>query len=432
METILIMIKCMGKRKEILMATKEEWVGLFETVVGRKPTADEFMAAKEGGFDPSQIMSIAGFHQNQADSTKATPGKNTEAVTPSKQPMGGVNSQIPSASQPATGTTKSSVDIGMVLAIVSLVLSLIFLLAAWLTPFAVTFLVLSVLNLIFAGVVLFLNLKKQGKLLSIVATAVAGIVLLSSLGALVFHNSQENQAAVDERKTSQKTDKDVADDSDNDDKSDGKDSKDAADDDKADSTDVNDYIDKNAKFDWTEKNFTALKFAGYDSKEGTSLKEIIKEHGKANDAEVSGNDLTLTYESGTGTNRKEARLRFEKQYDGRFILSSGSAYGISESVKVNNNYKSNWTKAEYDELAEGDSETGDGGSKWTDIQKKYGDPKDAFIHLSNYGNGFSKMLDVTYSDYDSDDSKLSYVALDFVEKDGEYYLVHKYSDQDND
>ncbi|WP_438835053.1 hypothetical protein [Streptococcus pluranimalium] len=46
------------------MATKEEWTGLFETVVGRKPTADEFMVAKEGGFAPSQIMSIAGFHQN--------------------------------------------------------------------------------------------------------------------------------------------------------------------------------------------------------------------------------------------------------------------------------------------------------------------------------------------------------------------------------
>ncbi|MFU2206561.1 hypothetical protein [Streptococcus pluranimalium] len=42
------------------------------------------------------------------------------------------------------------------------------------------------------------------------------------------------------------------------------------------------------------------------------------------------------------------------------------------------------------------------------------------------------MLDVTYSDYNSADSKLTYVSIDFVEKDGEYYLVHKYSDQDED
>ncbi|WP_218653561.1 hypothetical protein [Streptococcus pluranimalium] len=412
------------------MATKEEWTGLFETVVGRKPTADEFMAAKEGGFDPSQIMSIAGFHQNQTDSVETASANDKSVVvdkSQAKQPVGGVSSQIPSVNQTTSGTTKSSFDLGMILAIVSLVLSLVFLLAAWLTPFVVTFLVLSILNLIFAGVILFLNLKKPGKLLSIIATAIAGLVLLSSLGALIFHHSQEKQASIDEQKISQETDKDKETDSDEDDK----DSEDDADD-KADSTDVNDYIDKNAKFDWTEKNFSALKFAGYDNKEGTSLKEVIKDHGKANNAEVSGDDMTLTYESGSGVNRKETRLRFEKQYDGSFILTSGNAYGISETIKVNNNYKSNWTKEEYDKLSEGDRETGDGGAKWTDVQKKYGDPKDAFVHLSNYGDGISKMLDVTYSDYKSDDSKLTYVSLSFIEKDGEYYLVRKYSDQDEE
>lgn len=417
------------------MATKEEWTRLFETVVGRKPTAEEFMTAKEGGFEPSQIMSIAGFHQDQtggANDTSAK-GKVVGDDKPSvKQPAGDVSSQVPSTDQSVNGTTKSSPDFGMILAIVSLVLSLIFLLAAWLTPFAVTFLVLSVLNLIFAGVVLFLNFKKPGKLLAIIATAIAGIVLLSSLGALVFHRSQDNKATTDDQKISQKLEKDTDDDSDSDDKSDDKNKEDNADDGESDSTDVNDYIDKNASFDWTEKSFTSLKFAGYDNKEGTSLKEVIKKHGKANNAEISENDMTLTYEAGSGSKRKETRLRFEKQYDGRFILTSGNAYGISETVKVNYGYKSNWTKADYDKLTEGDRETGDGGSKWTDIQKKYGDPKDAFVHLSNYGDGVSKMLSVTYSDYDADDSKLTYVALDFAEKGGEYYLVHKYSDQDND
>ncbi|MGT2833295.1 hypothetical protein [Streptococcus halotolerans] len=400
------------------MATKEEWVRLFETVVGRKPTSDEFMAAKEGGFDPSQMLRIAGFHQGQGDSETATSVQNKRVeTTKSQQSVTDFDWQVPEASQVTNEPMQSAGKLGIILAIVSLVLSLSLLLAAWLTPFVVIFLVLSVLNLSFAGVVLFLNLKKSGKLLSIVATVVAGLVLLSSLGALMFHHYQEKQLAALDQRNSQEMNKDDA--LDHSDKGD-----------EADSTDVNDYIDKKASFAWTEKDFTALTFAGYDNKEGTSLKEIIKNHGKANDAEVSGNALTLTYKSGSGVNRKETRLRFEKQYDGRFILSSGSAYGISEAVKLNHNYKSNWTKAEYDKLMQGDYETGKGGSKWSHIQKKYGDPKDAFVHLSNYGDGVSKMLNVTYSDYDSEDGKLSYVTLDFIENDGEYYLVQKYSDQD--
>ncbi|MEQ9810254.1 hypothetical protein [Streptococcus jiangjianxini] len=397
------------------MATKEEWVRLFETVVGRKPRADEFRAAKEVGFDPSQILRIAGYHQDQSDATKATSVQNKEVET---EPVTGPGWQVPEASQATNETTQSTVKLGIILAIVSLVLSLGLLLAAWLTPLAVSFLVLSVLNLSFAGVLLFLNLKKPGKLLSIVAAVVAGLVLLSSLGALAFQQYQEKQLAVLDQKNSQEMSKDDA--LDHSDKGD-----------KADSTDVNDYIDKKAAFAWTEKDFTALTFAGYDNKEATSLKEIIKEHGKANDAEISGDALTLTYKSGSGVNRKETRLRFEKQYDGRFMLFSGSAYGISEAINLNHNYKSNWPKAEYDKLMLGDYETGKGGSKWSHIQKNYGDPKDAFVHLSNYGDGVSKMLDVTYSDYDSKDDKLSYVALDFIENDGEYYLVHKYSDQDD-
>ncbi|MGX7777195.1 hypothetical protein ACVV62_09040 [Streptococcus pluranimalium] len=92
------------------MATKEEWTGLFEIVVGRKPTVDEFMAAKEGGFDPSQIMSIAGFHQNQTDSVETAPANDKSVMVDkpqAKQPLGGVSSQIPSVNQTTSGTTRS-------------------------------------------------------------------------------------------------------------------------------------------------------------------------------------------------------------------------------------------------------------------------------------------------------------------------------------
>ena len=41
------------------MTTKEKWVELFEQVIGRKPTADEFLEGKCSDFDPKKIISIA-------------------------------------------------------------------------------------------------------------------------------------------------------------------------------------------------------------------------------------------------------------------------------------------------------------------------------------------------------------------------------------
>lgn len=42
------------------MATKERWTELFEDVVGRKPTPQEFMAGKQTDFSPKEIRRIAG------------------------------------------------------------------------------------------------------------------------------------------------------------------------------------------------------------------------------------------------------------------------------------------------------------------------------------------------------------------------------------
>ncbi|MDY3024119.1 MAG: hypothetical protein SOS23_02210 [Streptococcus hyovaginalis] len=412
------------------MAGKEEWVSLFETVIGRKPTSEEFMKAKEGDFDPSKIMEIAGYQKEQeipeASKSITVPLEETSGQLP--KATSGISSQIPSPQAVKTNQGLASrLDLVVILAALSLLFSLVILLAAWLTPLALTFLVLSILNLVFAGLVLFLSLKKPNQVLAIIATIVSALVLLSSLGALIFQNAQESQKQTDSPKTSQEDKKEVSDASD-----DEKSKEDTSDSDgKADSTDVNDYIDKSAKFDWTEKDFTDLTFSGYDNNNGTPLKDIIKDHGKASDAEISGNDMTLTYESGSGLNGKEVRLRFEKQYDNSFILYSGSAYGLSDAPKRNPNYQANWSKEDYDKLTEGDMDTGQGGNKWTDIQKQHGDPSDAYVSLANYGDGVSKTLMVTYSDYDSDDSKLTYVSLDFVENDGTYYLINKYSDQDD-
>ncbi len=48
-------------------------------------------------------------------------------------------------------------------------------------------------------------------------------------------------------------------------------------------------LTKNAKFDWNESKFKKLK-AGKDT-----VKSIVKTYGKASDAEVSGDELKLTY-----------------------------------------------------------------------------------------------------------------------------------------
>lgn len=42
---------------------KEKWIRLFEKVVGRKPTPDEFLKGQETDFDLKAIRQIAGLDQ---------------------------------------------------------------------------------------------------------------------------------------------------------------------------------------------------------------------------------------------------------------------------------------------------------------------------------------------------------------------------------
>lgn len=389
------------------MATKEEWLGLFEAVVGRKPTAKEYMAGKTCNFDPTQIIGIAGFYPKEMMSASS------QAISEGEEVMArGLFSE---------SHKTISAGFKMILTLLSLILSVALVVGVLVPPFLVIAVVFSIINLIAVAVSLFFNLKVSHKLFLIMATIVLGVVLLVSFTSKMFQNKASNQIQAPLSRFSRNLVSDNKDKKHSDNNSH-----------QPDSTDVNDYIAQNASFDWTEEEFSSLEFFSYKHKKGTPLKEIIKSHGKANNAEISGNDLTLTYQSTKGKDRKEVRLRFEKQYKDQFILTNGSAYGISEVVQTNRHYRSNWTSDGFAKLTEGDSETGQGGSKWSEIQKKYGKPKDAFIQLSHFGEGISKMLMVTYSDYDSKPAKLSYVALDFVFKNGEYYLIHKYSDEDND
>ncbi|HFU3985520.1 TPA: hypothetical protein ACGO2X_001822 [Streptococcus suis] len=65
------------------MATKEKWVELFEKVVGRKPTAEEFIKAKEVDFDSKQIKTIAGLPiEESQELVQETVEQVKEAVIP--------------------------------------------------------------------------------------------------------------------------------------------------------------------------------------------------------------------------------------------------------------------------------------------------------------------------------------------------------------
>ena len=278
---------------------------------------------------------------------------------------------------------------------------------AWFVSPAWVFIILTVLAVAVAVVSLVISLKSSKKLLSIIATGVAGLMLFVSIGGLIFQISQNASNNTSSSKTSKVADKD---DDDSDSKSDSK----------GDSTDVNDYIDKNAKFDWNESKFKKLK-AGKDT-----VKSIVKTYGKASDAEVSGDELKLTY---SGKDYGESvYLNFKKQYDGTFILSYASGSFPQDKVEADNSYKSDWTKEQYEALTEGDYSDPSNGTKLKDVIKDHPKASNADYTISTSREGeFKKEMTLSYSDFDAEEGKLKSVYLSFDAKEGEdtFYLAYK-------
>lgn len=356
-----------------------------------------------------------------------------QAPNPAHQGQFGGGQQPPFYTIPPTpqGVTPTTRNENIILPIISYVVSFLLLILAWVTPIPFVFLILSFLGIIFAIVSLVLNWKRK-KVLSIIALVVAGFVFLMS-GAATAINAFKNADNFHEKsRLSPKKDKKQADDSNQ-----------AADSDDADdeaitsnSSNVKDYIaDSNAyQFKWTIKGFTDLEFSGYDARNGTDIKKVIKKFGKASNASLSddGKRLVLEYREKSSEGRGNASLRFSKQYDGKFILSSGSLYGINtDAVKTvsRQQYKSTWTQKDMDDLKKGDSYSGEGGTGLKEVIEKHGNPTGATESIRNSGEGFIYQLELTYSSANRDDeTKLDYVSLDFVRSEGsdDYLLKHKY------
>ena len=446
------------------MSTKAEWAELFESVHGRKPSPQEFLDAKAADFDTSALAAQAASVEAPANepvaeevapepvateevteqddiadvaetaedavaeqaSSESPFGAESFSEAPVQQPTPQFDSSMfekaPISSAQGFGTVPNpaagSADnplFNLILPIVAIALSVIFAILAWFVSPAWVFIILTVLAVAVAVVSLVFSLKSSKKLLSIIATGVAGLMLFVSIGGLIFQISQNaSNNNTSSSKTSKVADKD---DDDADKKDDDSDSKS---DSKGDSTDVNDYIDKNAKFDWNESKFKKLK-AGKDT-----VKSIVKTYGKASDAEVSGDELKLTY---SGKDYGESvYLNFKKQYDGTFILSYASGRFPQDKVEVDKSYKSDWTKEQFDALNKGDYTDPSNGTKLEDVVKDHPKASSAEYTISTSRQGeFTKEMTISYSDYKAEDGKLKSVYLSFDTKEGEdtFYLTYK-------
>ena len=435
---------------------RDNWMKLFESLAGRKPTGDEFMKGKAANFDTEQIASILNPEssasqqpsQIQTNSIASQSGPSASApfqpassgqeTIQHQQPQAnssqnlaspaltGANTQQAQTSQPAnadqadfqnTGNfqqagskkdrpsqiltsspAKSGKVLNLILPIISMVLSVVFVTLAFFL-WAPLFLGLSFLGLICAGILLILNVNGK-KVLSMVATAVALLAVIFSNVALFTawsEKSASNQTAANNKKKSKVRD---------------------------DSTDVKDYIKKGYKFEWSQSEFKKLKA------KSDMVSDVIEKHGKASDAQISGDRLTLVYQdSKTGSNNS-VTLSFEKQYNGKFVLSGGHANFNANDIDTSSDYKSDWKRSDYDALKAGNSDTGDGGTKWSDIKSKHSTPSSAYYTLSFYGDeDISYELAVTYADYDTDASHITYVGLHFKSSDEgkTYRLASKYS-----
>ena len=439
------------------MSTKAEWAELFESVHGRKPIPQEFLYAKAADFDTSALAvqaasveapanepvaeevapepvateevteqdDIADVAETAEDAvaeqaiSESPVGAEAFSEAPVQQPTPQFDSSMfekaPISSAQGFGTVPNPAAAGsadkplfnLILPIVAIALSVIFAILAWFVSPAWVFIILTVLAVAVAVVSLVFSLKSSKKLLSIIATGVAGLMLFVSIGGLIFQISQNASNNTSSSKTSKVADKD---DDDSDSKSDSK----------GDSTDVNDYIDKNAKFDWNESKFKKLK-AGKDT-----VKSIVKTYGKASDAEVSGDELKLTY---SGKDYGESvYLNFKKQYDGTFILSYASGRFPQDKVEVDRSYKADWTKEQFDALNKGDYTDPSNGTKLEDVVKDHPKASSAEYTISTSRQGeFTKEMTISYSDYKAEDGKLKSVYLSFDTKEGEdtFYLTYK-------
>ena len=218
------------------MSTKAEWAELFESVHGRKPSPQEFLAAKAADFDTSALAAqaasveapanepvaeevapepvateevteqddIADVAETAEDAVAEQASSESpfgaESFSPVQQPTPQFDSSMfekaPISSAQGFGTVPNPAAAGsadnplfnLILPIVAIALSVIFAILAWFVSPAWVFIILTVLAVAVAVVSLVFSLKSSKKLLSIIAIGVVGLMLFVSIGGLIFQS----------------------------------------------------------------------------------------------------------------------------------------------------------------------------------------------------------------------------------------------------
>ena len=408
------------------MATREEWVRHFEDVNGRKPSPEEFMEAKKDGFviaseeEASQVSEQVEAQQvdnseateevaaeSEADAQPDEAQVTLEEEAPKQMPELNMEKEqekeVPKTSQiPLENPyykpkeVKNNTFVNIVLPIIILVLGLLFAVLAWtLLGFIFTF--LAFFLIILAIVTMVLSLKSTRKALSIIALVMSIIFFMTSLAGTGYQVVKYvmNHAEVFQ--------------------SDGNDR-------------AYQYINENYKFDWTEDQFKELKV-------GTlTLDEVLDTHGKATDAEYSEAyeedepdllDLTYRKESTDGNNY--VRLTFEKK-DDVYVLKSASATFDYDKVKEVDNYRSNWTKDDYEKLALGTQADLLKGTRLSEVVEKHPEASFTYHEMTQTEQGdLTQSVSLSYRDYNPESGKLDTVRLtfDYDKRENEYFLTDK-------
>lgn len=409
------------------MATREEWVRHFEDVNGRKPSPEEFMEAKKDGFviaseeEASQVSEQV--EAQQVDSSEATEEVAAESeadaqpdeaqVTleeeaPKQMPELNMEKEqekeVPKTSQiPLENPyykpkeVKNNTFVNIVLPIIILVLGLLFAVLAGTLPIGFIFTFLAFFLIILAIVTMVLSLKSTRKALSIIALVMSIIFFMTSLAGTgyqvvkyVMNHAEEFQ-------------------------SDGNDK-------------AYQYINENYKFDWTEDQFKELKV-------GTlTLDEVLDTHGKATDAEYSEayeedepDLLDLTYRKEGTDGNNYVRLTFEKK-DDVYVLKSASATFDYDKVKEVDDYRSNWTKDDYEKLALGTQADLLKGTRLSEVVEKHPEASFTYHEMTQTEQGdLTQSVSLSYRDYDPESGKLGTVRLtfDYDKRENEYFLTDK-------
>ena len=409
------------------MATREEWVRHFEDVNGRKPSPEEFMEAKKDGFviaseeEASQVSEQV--EAQQVDSSEATEEVAAESeadaqpdeaqVTleeeaPKQMPELNMEKEqekeVPKTSQiPLENPyykpkeVKNNTFVNIVLPIIILVLGLLFAVLAWTLPIGFIFTFLAFFLIILAIVTMVLSLKSTRKALSIIALVMSIIFFMTSLAGTgyqvvkyVMNHAEEFQSDGNDR--------------------------------------AYQYINENYKFDWTEDQFKELKV-------GTlTLDEVLDTHGKATDAEYSEayeedepDLLDLTYRKEGTDGNNYVRLTFEKK-DDVYVLKSASATFDYDKVKEVDDYRSNWTKDDYEKLALGTQADLLKGTRLSEVVEKHPEASFTYHEMTQTEQGdLTQSVSLSYRDYDPESGKLGTVRLtfDYDKRENEYFLTDK-------